>query len=289
MKGKRMAVVSVEKAWSLPRKRVLRRVMQSDPGQEYFVYIPASGGNDAPLLVAVHGISRNVRELVKSFAPYAEKAGVVLVAPHFAPERHPDYQRLGRSGRGPRADATLAAIVEEAAWVTGAATAQIHLFGYSGGAQFAHRYVMAYPQRVAGVVIGAAGWYTFPDPKQRFPYGIGPSRDLTGVSFDPEEFLRIPITVVVGERDTTQEGLRRTKRADRQGQNRVERARHWVDAMHAAAQAYRLEPRVVLELVDGGEHSFQQAMQRDRLGDRVFKDLFGLPMAFVEDGGNGKG
>ena len=30
-----------------------------------------------------------------------------------------------------------------------------HLFGFSGGAQFAHRYVMAYPHRVASAVFAS--------------------------------------------------------------------------------------------------------------------------------------
>jgi pimeloyl-ACP methyl ester carboxylesterase len=276
---------------SLRKSQVVRRVLQSDPGQEYYVYVPGTAGADAPICVAVHGISRNAHELAKLFAVHAERTAAVLVAPYFSPERYSDYQRLGRSGRGTRADVVLDSIVEEVAWLTGADATQIYLFGYSGGAQFAHRYAMAYPQRVARAVVASAGWYTFPDARERFPYGIAPNRELPSVRFDPEEFLRVPMTVLVGELDTTDEGLRRTERVDRQqGETRVERARKWVEAMREAARAYRVEPRVSFEAVPGGDHSFKRLVTDGRLGERVFEALFGAALAHpvrAEDGGNG--
>lgn len=262
--------------WSLPKGQVLRRARHDDPTQEYFVYAPVSAGAGAPLFVGVHGISRNAHELARRFSDHCEKFKVVLVAPYFTQGHSRDYQRLGRSGRGPRADAALHSILEEVAWLTGAATARFHLFGFSGGAQFAHRYAMAYPHRVAGAVVAAAGWYTFPDARKRFPYGIRASRDLPGVRFDPEEFLRVPITAIVGERDTSTEDLRRTKRVRGQGQDRVERAKSWVEAMRTAARAYHLDPAVSLDVIPGGDHSFSNLMDGGRLGDRVFGALFGI-------------
>jgi poly(3-hydroxybutyrate) depolymerase len=262
------------------KKRVVRRVLTSDPGQEYFVYVPRSGGKKAPLFVAVHGISRNAPEHADWFSRHAEDYGVVLVAPLFSKERNSDYQRLGRTGRGTRADETLQAIVEEAVLLTGASGTQIHLFGYSGGAQFAHRYAMAYPHRIARAVVVSAGWYTFPDRKERYPYGIRHSDRIPRLRFDPEEFLRVPVAVMVGERDDARDGVRQTARVDRQqGSTRTERARRWVEAMQAAAAAYQLESHVTFEEIPGGTHSFKQLMQECQLGERVFRALFGFRFA----------
>ena len=274
--------------WSLPRKRVLRFVTQDDSGQQYFVYVPSSGGDQAPLFVAVHGISRNGYEHACLFSTYCEELGAVLVAPQFAEEQAGDYQRLGRVGHGPRSDAALDSILEECAWLTGAATDRIHLFGFSGGAQFAHRYTMAHPHRVARAVIAAAGWYTFPTTRKRFPYGIRRSRDLPHVRFDPVEFLRVPITVMVGDRDTTSVDLRCTERVNRQqGTSRVERARNWVEAMRASARAHRLDPQVCFESIPGGDHSFTNLMQSGGLGERVFTALFGASFARASGGDGG--
>ena len=263
---------------ALPRSQVLRRTLQSDPQQEYFLYIPKAGGEKAPLFISVHGISRNALEHATLFSRFAESYGVVLMVPYFTEDHHGDYQRLGRAGRGKRADLALEAIVAEVASLTGARSEKIYLCGFSGGAQFAHRYTMAHPDRVARAVIAAAGWYTFPDVSTPYPYGIGPSPDLPNVSFEPEKFLRVPMSVFVGEEDLTSESLRRNKEVDaQQGTTRIERARNWVAAMHAAAERHHLEPIVGYQQVRGIQHSFKQFMLEGQLGDRTFRALFGAP------------
>jgi pimeloyl-ACP methyl ester carboxylesterase len=260
---------------SLPTRQVLRLARRDLSGQSYFLYIPGSGGSDAPLFVTVHGLARNAYEQACLFSSHCEAHGAVLVAPLFEDGAR-DYQRLGRSGRGPRSDAALEAILDEVVLLTGAIGTPIHLFGHSGGAQFAHRYAMAHPHRVARVVVAAAGWYTFPSRRVRFPYGIRRSRDLPDVRFDPEEFLRVPMTVIVGEQDTHSKNLRRTERVIRQqGRTRVERARRWVDSMRAAAEARRLDPLVAFESIPGGKHTFASLMTSGGLGERVFAALFG--------------
>ena len=168
-----MAVAAAEPSG---RKRLLRRVLTSDPGQEYMVYVPSSGGHDAPVVVSVHGISRKADEHARLLSAYCEIHRAVLVAPLFDADQHPDYQRLGREGRGKRADLALNQMISEVAAATGAQADRFHLFGFSGGAQFAHRYTMAHPHRVARAVFASAGWYTMPDPTKRFPRGIRPSR-----------------------------------------------------------------------------------------------------------------
>src|SRR4029077_13358351 len=89
---------------ALPRQQVLRRSLGSDPQQQYLLYLPARITPGAPVFVTVHGISRNVDEHATLFAPFAEARGVVLVAPAFTEADNEDYQRVGRGGRGVRAD-----------------------------------------------------------------------------------------------------------------------------------------------------------------------------------------
>jgi len=259
----------------LPQGRILRRVLRDDPNQEYLAYVPTAGAAGRPVLVSVHGISRNAHEQAIMFAPYCERFGVVLVVPRFTREQHSDYQRLGRRGRGQRADRVLDKCLAEVALLTGADVTQFSLFGYSGGAQFAHRYLMAHPHRLMKAVLVAAGWYTFPDHRQRYPYGIRPSRKLEGVSFNPEEFLRVPVHVLVGENDLTTANLRQTDRCNKQqGVNRVERAGNWVAAMCDAADEYDLEHNAKLTVVPGTDHSFTRFCKRGALVRRVFKSLF---------------
>ncbi len=250
------------------------------------MYVPSSGGERAPLVVSVHGVSRNADQHARLLSAYCEMYGTVLVAPVFRAEQHPDYQRLGRAGRGKRSDVALDMIVAETAMLTGCAAETFHLFGFSGGAQFAHRYAMAHPHRVAGAVIAAAGWYTLPDATKRFPYGTRVSKDLPDLRFDAEEFLNVPMTVLVGAEDLNQSGFRRSRRLDReQGTNRVDRARRWVDAMKESAGAHHMESRVRFEAIENCGHSFKRSILRNGLGDRVFAALFGPPPSAPLEGG----
>jgi poly(3-hydroxybutyrate) depolymerase len=273
-------------AWSLPRGRVLQRVLQADPSQAYVVYSPRSGAaSGAPILAAVHGLSSNPSRLARAFSELCEATGVVMVAPVFTAERHADYQRLGRAGRGARADLALDLCVAEVASLTNADARQIHLFGYSGGAQFAHRYLMAHPHRVARAAVASAGWYTFPDARQRFPYGIRRHRSLLDVNFDPQEFLRVPVTVLVGQADVGTAKVRSTARCNaQQGMNRLERARNWTEAMRKAAEAYGYEPCVTCIEVPEVDHSFTMFCERGALAQRVFAALFDVSAPVATDG-----
>ncbi len=264
---------------ALPRRRgLLRRVLRSDVTQEYLLYLPTTRGSNAPLLVSAHGASRNAEEHGRLLAAYCEMHGAVLVVPVFSPEKYPDYQRLGRVNRGKRADLALDRIVEEVAVLSGASAERFHLFGFSGGAQFAHRYALAHPHRVASGVFAAAGWYTFPDPTRRFPHGTWPTSQLPGLRFDAEEFLKVPMTVIVGENEDDSMGLRRSARLDReQGNSRAERARNWVSAMQAAADAHFMERLVTLETLPDCAHSFRRAMLRGGLGEALFKAILDAP------------
>lgn len=247
-------------------------VKASLPGRrslDYFVFVPETAANDAPLLVTVHGISRNAREQAESFAPLAARHGFSVVAPHFDEEDFDDYQRLGRRGRGPRADAALDRLID-ALGRRGVASHQLFLFGFSGGGQFVHRYVMAHPERVRAGIVASAGWYTFPDPALDYPYGIRLDAELPGVRLRPRAFLRVPMLAVVGDEDRERDdGLRRSHALDRQqGRNRVERARRWVRAMRTAAEEREMRPRVELALLEGAGHSFEDSM-RAGLGELV--------------------
>jgi pimeloyl-ACP methyl ester carboxylesterase len=226
------------------------------------------------LLVAAHGISRNFEEHARLLAPYAEERGVVLVAPDFPEGEFGDYQRLGRRGR--RADLALDQIVREAESLTGASARTFYLFGFSGGAQFAHRYALAHPERIARAAVAAAGWYSFPDTATPYPYGIGPASgdELSDVRFEPDKFLRVPIRVFVGAADTGSRNVRRNPRVDRQqGTTRIERAQRWTAAMRRAAESRGLEPLVTCELVPGVGHSFRRFVEAGA-GERVFDALF---------------
>lgn len=255
---------------------ILHRTLAKDPSREYLLYVPYGSGNDTKIFVTVHGISRNVREHAQRFAPFAEKYKVIMIAPHFSADHFPDYQRLGREGKGKRADAALNEIVTEVANLTGTHAHRLYLFGYSGGAQFVHRYMLAYPDRVAKAVLGAPGWYTFPDTNLKFPKGIQESRSLPQVQFNPAYFLTIPVCVLVGERDNRRDAeLNKSSQIDLlQGRTRLERGRRWVNAMKHQAHARGLITPYIFHTLPRSPHSFTLSMRRGKMGEKTFNFLF---------------
>lgn len=258
----------------IERGVVLQRTLQTDDHQKYLLYVPRRGGDSAKIFVTVHGISRNVTEHARKFSSYAEKFGVVMIAPYFPADRFPDYQRLGLKGK--RADKVLNEIVSEVANLTGASTHKLYLFGYSGGAQFVHRYMLAYPERVAKIVLGASGWYTFPNSTLKYPRGIQESQSLPQIQFDPGQFLNIPVCVLVGEKDNQRDAeLNKSPQIDRlQGVTRIERGRRWVEEMIYQARTRGLPTAYAFHLLPNSPHSFSISMRRGGMGEKTFNFLF---------------
>ena len=244
------------------RGEIVEASLSGRPPLDYFLFVPSNASSDSPLLVAIHGISRDAREQVESFAPLGAKHGFSVVAPRFDEHAYDDYQRLGRRGAG-RARRCGARAAARGARAEGSGFGEGLPGRLSGGGQFVHRYVMAHPERVRGGIVAAAGWYTFPDPSAEYPYGIRVGAELPGVRLRPAAFLRVPMLAVVGDDDRERdENLRRSRALDRrQGKNRVERARRWVHAMRTAAKEKEMPPRVEFALLDGAGHSFEDSMK----------------------------
>jgi len=237
--------------------------------QRYCLAIPEDGQVDQ-VIVLVHGISRKNRWLIESFWPLVRERNIALVAPLFSEAKHKDFQRLGRSGKGPRADLAMDAILAEVSKLTGWQQGKAYFFGHSAGAQYVQRYMFAHPQKVIRAALSAAGCYTFPR-NDNYPLGIREADDLPGVHFEPLRFLRIPTAVFIGLEDTVRdESLNCSRRVDRlQGKNRLERARNWVQAMHIASCQYFLKPTTELFEIAGISHDYAEAVKSRELNQRA--------------------
>lgn len=243
-------------------------------GPGYFLHRPAQFSPGGPVLVSVHGISRNARAHATLLGPLAAAHGALVVAPIYDAARFPDYQRLGP--RGERPHEALDRILDDVGRRADADTSRFRLFGYSGGAQFAHRYAMLHPRRVTSLGLGASGWYTFPDSGKRFPFGLRPARHMDDARVDLEGFLDLRIRVFVGELDNERDPeLNRSPRVDaQQGATRVERATCWVNAVRVAALRIGRQADIKLRILSGGTHSFEQNVRMALLDRQIVADLF---------------
>jgi len=248
----------------------------SSPELHCYVFIPEKLSDSDRVLVCVHGVSRNALEQVRLLRPYAERYGFALIAPLFTPTTFRDYQRLGRRGHGPRADLALIRMLRTIGSATPLNINKVSLFGFSGGAQFAHRFTFAHSQRVTSMVLGAAGWYTMPDTHEPYPFGTTDARGLDAVRFNVRAATRLPTMVVVGSKDAdenAQELNGSAKLIRMQGPHRLARARTWVDAMKASASRHGSTGNIELKLLPGIGHSFGDAVAVGGLGELMFEFL----------------
>lgn len=241
----------------------------------YLLALPHRIDARTPLIVSVHGVTRQPVEHALAFAPLTRRADAILVVPFFSQSEHRRYPQLAHPRTGRRADLALIALLDSLLRSLGLGPRRIHLFGYSAGAQFAHRFAMAHPERVAALGLGAAGWYTMPDEASPYPAGLQGACRALGAPVDLPRFLRLPMRVWVGDRDDEIDASLRTDPhiIDSQGTSRIERAQRWVSALREAAAARGQPLDLELELLPRAGHSFTQCVRRADLAQRVM-DFF---------------
>lgn len=236
---------------------------------------PANRSGLPPLMV-LHGISRNADDLVALFRPEAERTGRKIVVPHFTREVWPHFQRPAKAALP---DQALLALLAHLALIDPSFAGPINLFGHSGGAQLAHRFAMLYPNRLGRLHLAAAGWYCLPDTSMAYPYGLGADETPGSLTWARRHqdglasYLRLPVSVYVGTRDTRHDAaLRQTEALDRQqGTTRLARAETYVERFRAAARTRGIHPDITLTRLAGVSHDVVQAIQSADLAHLVTK------------------
>jgi pimeloyl-ACP methyl ester carboxylesterase len=263
---------------SIPVKtgEIHHRMIEGMSPLEYYVYLPDSYQDDGKIMYTIHGISRNAKEHIEGFISQAERFATILVAPLFLKENFPRYQQLGTSVQQNRADLAFDHILQDMHEWLGTSPTPMRVFGFSGGGQFLHRYAMFHPKRVAKMVLTAPGWYTFPDPDRKYPYGIKSTKEWPQLKFSLEKFLQIPTLVFTGEEDDLRDkDLNRVREIDCfQGFNRIERAERWVNANRNLARSYGIAADFRLETIPNASHAYESYMGHPPFSEQVFEFLF---------------
>lgn len=266
----------VEEGHRGPPGVVLQMELKGEQELAYQVYLPAGEPKPVHVMVVVHGISRNVNEHLSAMRAWADEYRIALVLPRFDALEFHDYQRLGRDGYGPRADHAMLIMLEQVSQQLGLDTSTVDLFGYSGGAQFAHRFAMVHPQRIRRLGLGSSGWYTWPTMEVPYPFGVAASAGLADTHLNLDEFLRIPICVFVGERDTRRDGALNTSKIidEMQGHNRRQRAINWVRALRDSAEQRDIGLSLQFTELPNTTHAYRRAVTRGGLIARLFECFY---------------
>lgn len=226
---------------------------------------PARSSPEARLAVVMHGVLRNAREYLETWREGSQRTGRPVLAAHFDATTWPGARGYNL-GNVLSADGTLnprrawaftglRQLIPEAQRQVGLTNPAWDLFGYSAGAQFAHRFALLGNDPTLGhVAVAGAGWFAVPDSGIDWPYGTCHS----GLGVDDSaltRWVRRPLVLLRGEYDRHRdEHLRVGPAADVQGPTR------WDRAAHLLAVARSHDPHCRWELIDvpGAGHNEQE-------------------------------
>lgn len=178
---------------------------QADPRFCYSVYVPSRRAKGPrPLMVMVHGSGRVADTYRNLLADTAERLGAVLLCPLFpcglaTPDDTESYKFVYWPGL--RYDQILLAMIAELAAKVSIDPQRFFLAGYSGGGQFAHRFLYGHADRLLAVSIGAPGAVTLLDPNKPWWVGTAGLRDHLGFDPDLEAIRRVKVQMVIGGAD----------------------------------------------------------------------------------------
>ncbi|MAC47416.1 MAG: hydrolase [Oceanospirillum sp.] len=208
---------------------------QADPRFSYCLYVPQQihQQKNLPVCAVIHGSRRTVEGYRDRFADFAEREGCIILCPLF-PVGIPD--RDDTSGykylyeKGIRYDLILLAMLEEVAERFSARRDRFLMHGFSGGGQFAHRFLYLHPHRLQAVSVAAPGIVTLPSD-ERWWMGLSDSKEIFGIYPDFDTIKSIPIQIMVGEQDLDGSEINLTPASrywrpdcNKAGRNRLERA-----------------------------------------------------------------
>lgn len=211
----------------------------------------------------MHGAGRNAKRYLEAAAPAAERHDALAIAIEFSQAA---YRRQEEYTLDVGAFREVERVFDGVTRVLGGRQRGYYLFGHSAGAQFVHRLVTFLPDaRVLGAVAANAGWYTLPVAADgrgsMMPYGLrGSPRERA----DLRGLFGVPLTVLVGARDTATPGadrlLRDTPEAMAQGETRLARGRHYYATARTAAAERRAPFKWRLGVVPRAGHEVTEVV-----------------------------
>ena len=241
-------------------------------------YVPYKNKHEAPVMILMHGNSRNAPGYWENMMEYAKRYGFILVVPELSTEHLPKSRHYHQGNifddknkllpPEQRSFSLVEPLFDHIKQLTGNISVGYNLYGFSAGAQFVHRFMMLQPDNRAVRIISASpGSYTFPDPKIDYPYGLK-GTDVTQEAM--EAFYQSEFTVMVGAADTvlSRQDLPKSSLVNKQGLDRVERAMNFFTQAKTKAREFGVPFNWKFELVGDVGHSNGQ------IAEAVARHLF---------------
>lgn len=269
--------LAAQAADPFPAGRSLSEATFEGATLQLYAYKASNYTGDGFILL-LHGASRAAEAYRDNAAGMAERFGTMVVVPLFDGERFPSrlYQFGGvHREDGSLADAderTFAYIPEIVAHIRtreGAPALPYEILGFSAGAQFLSRMAIFMDTDAERLVVMSPGSVPFPTRDLEYGLGFGGLPEAFSGGENLRRYLALPITVVVGTRDTELAQLP-TGEAYAQGVHRYARALRWFTAALELAHEREWAFNWRLVIHDGPGHSPPQMFNHEQIGNSLY-------------------
>lgn len=240
-----------------------------------FYYVPEAVNAQTPIVFVLHGAERNAIDYRNAIINKALEHNFIAIVPEFSESAFPEvngYQigNIYQNGDlpspntlNPEAVWSLSIIEPLFAFVknkTRNESTQYQLIGHSGGAQFAHRFLLFKPQaKYDKVIVSAAGWYTTTQNSIVFPYGLKDS-PLESTNLSNLFAKKILVQVGTADNNPNSSSIRKNEYADAQGPHRLARAQHFFETAQATANGQSADFNWEFHLIPGLSHDYVAAL-----------------------------
>lgn len=253
----------------------------ADSGKQFFIfsnpiakdkplkvwyYSPTKNTDSLPIVMMFHGSKRNASAYLDDWINVAKLYNCIVVAPEFSSK---DFPKVAKYNLGNVYNAEKSTFNQSNEWTfsiieplfdfvknnTNNVNKDYYMSGHSAGAQFVHRFLFFNTNnRVKRAMISNAGWYTMPDVKIEFPFGI---KDSPVDSMHLKDAFGKKVFVVLGESDTDTESpdFNKGPEYDVQGYNRFERGKNYFSFCKKTSLKLNTPFNWTLATVPGVAHS----------------------------------
>ncbi|WP_117192000.1 alpha/beta hydrolase [Rhizobium terrae] len=165
--------------------------------------VVGSSSTGTPLVIVAHGSDRDATGMLDAMREGLAGRPVSILAPLFPSEiggeDHSDGYKFLVSGGIDYVSVTKSMIAAASQMVGGFGS--IYLFGFSGGAQFAHRYALFCASELSGLVVASPGNVTLLDETLEWWPGLDGASAVIGLSTDIASLRRLPVEIIIGSED----------------------------------------------------------------------------------------